>query len=273
MSQAIRPATTKSTRRRFLAFLSAGAAVAPAALAAAASAPAPETALNAPAPAVAIPSPDVGLLQLFDEYRAVRSDSRRLSRKAHRLYEKHKAATPLPDVLRVQPGDAELGLPELPSERVEQNFGYSFCIQELQEPEWRFVEETEPPEGTQFRYGRGGEVVRSAPPSAAARARADEIIKAHAKWKRKRDREPAALRAASRQRDAALKLAERLRTKIDRTRAVTITGLAVKAQVAAIESEDDTQFADTTLASILRDMRAFPKPGAPTRRLEGGNDV
>jgi hypothetical protein len=37
-------------------------------------------------------------------------------------------------------------------------------------------------------------------------------------------------------------------------------GLAAKAQVAAVEGEDDTQFADTTLASILRDMRALAKP-------------
>jgi hypothetical protein len=39
----------------------------------------------------------------------------------------------------------------------------------------------------------------------------------------------------------------------------TIAGLAVKAQVSAIEGENDTQFADTTLASILRDMRALAK--------------
>jgi hypothetical protein len=35
--------------------------------------------------------------------------------------------------------------------------------------------------------------------------------------------------------------------------------LAVKAQVAAIEGEEDTQFADTTLESILRDMRAMSR--------------
>ena len=50
-----------------------------------------------------------------------------------------------------------------------------------------------------------------------------------------------------------------MRAKIDRTRAHTIAGLAVKAQVAAIEGEEDTQFADTTLESILRDMRAMSR--------------
>jgi hypothetical protein len=246
------------SRRRFLGVLSAGAAatVAPAALAATL-APLSETAPSAFVPAVAPPSPDEGLLQLLDQYIAARSEYRRLSRKTHRLYEKHKAATPLPAALRVQPGDAELGLPELPSEHVERAFGYDLRIQELQSPEWPVVETIEPPEGLQFYSSRGGEVVHYAPPSAAARARADEIIKAHAKWDRERDREPTALRAASRQRDAASKLADRLRSKIDRTRARTAAGLAVKAQVAAIEGEDDTQFADYTLASILRDMKAL----------------
>jgi hypothetical protein len=255
--------TTMSRRSilaRGLLALSAGATVAPAAFAVSASAsPGPVPSALA---AAATPSPDEGLLQLFDEYQAARSDYRRLCRKERCLSEKHEAATPLPDVLRVQPGDAELGLPELPSERIERAFGYGIRIQELEMPEWPVVETIEPPEGLHFYRASGGEVVHSAPPSAAARARADEIIKAHAKWKRKRDREPAALRAASRQRDAALKLADRLRAKIDRRRAVTIAGLAVKAQVAAIEGEDDTQFADTTLASILRDMRSVAKIGA-----------
>jgi hypothetical protein len=43
--------------------------------------------------------------------------------------------------------------------------------------------------------------------------------------------------------------------KIDRTRAYTFTRLAIKAQVAAIEGEEEMQFADTTLESIVRDIR------------------
>jgi hypothetical protein len=259
------PNTTSPSRR---ALLAGAPAVAVAALAAGtvvnsfATAAASPVAPAAIAPVVVTPSPDASLLELFDEYLAARSDYRRLSRKERRLSEKHKAATPLPDVLRVQPGDADLGLPEIPTKHQERSFGYGFRIQELQEPEWPVVETIEPPEGLQFYRVSGGDVVHYEPPSAAARARADEIIKAHAKWERRRDREPAALRAASRQRDAAFKLADRLRAKIDRTRALTIAGLAVKAQVAAIEGEDDTQFADTTLASILRDMRALAKIGA-----------
>jgi hypothetical protein len=78
------------------------------------------------------------------------------------------------------------------------------------------------------------------------------------KWHRmqRRARHPA-LRAAERQRRAASKLADRLRGKIDRTRAYTVAGLAAKAQVAAIEGEGEAEYADTTLASILRDMKAL----------------
>jgi hypothetical protein len=271
MSQADSPNTMSPSRR---ALLAGAPAVAVAALAAGAVVNSFATVPVAPAalaPAVAPPSPDAGLLQLFDEYLAARSDYRRLSRKERRLSEKHDAATPLPDGLRVQPGDAELGLPEPETEHVERAFGYGTRIWELQRPEWPVVETIEPPEGLQFyresggfatSWTGGGEVVHYDPPSAAARARADEIIKAHAKWKRKRRQEPATLRAVSRQRDTAFKLADRLQSKIDRTRALTIAGLAVKAQVAAIEGEDDTQFADTTLASILRDMRALARIGA-----------
>ena len=57
----------------------------------------------------------------------------------------------------------------------------------------------------------------------------------------------------------ASKQKDKLRAKIDRTRAYTVAGLAAKAQVAAIEGEDDTQFADTTLESILRDIRSMDR--------------
>jgi hypothetical protein len=101
----------------------------------------------------------------------------------------------------------------------------------------------------------GGTVFRRAPPSAAARARADEIIAAHDRWHPKYWRYPREVRALERQADRASKRRDKLRAKIDRTRAHTFTGLAIKAQVAAIEGEEDTQFADTTLESILRDIR------------------
>jgi hypothetical protein len=249
------------SRRRFLGVLSAGAAatVAPAALAATL-APLAETAPSALAPAPAAPSPDARLLELFDQYMATNAEYRHLHAIYERGRDKHQAKHPMPEVIQVQPGDAELGLPECPDHA---RFGLSYIcrISELQEAEWPVVETVEPPEGLQFYRVSGGEVVHYAPPSAAARARADEIIEAHDRWEAKYWREPREVRSIERQADRANKRKDRLRAKIDRTRARTVAGLAAKAQVAAIEGEDDTQFADTTLASILRDMRAFAKIG------------
>jgi hypothetical protein len=154
----------------------------------------------------------------------------------------------------VQPGDAELGLPEVP-EIDGEPLSYVVRIMELKEPEWPVLETVEPPDGMRFWSTSGGTVFRREPPSAAARARADEIIAAHDRWHAKYWRYPREVRSLERQADWASKRREKLRAKIDRTRAYTFTGLAIKAQVAAIEGEEDTQFADTTLESILRDIR------------------
>jgi hypothetical protein len=254
---------TAPSRRRFLAVLSAGAAatVAPAALAATL-APLPETASSAIAPAVVAPSPDAGLLVLFDQYMATNAEEQRLRAIYDRGRDRHQAKHPMPEVIRVQPGDAELGLPECPDHG---RFGRSYIcrISELQRQEWPVYEPTiDLPEGLRFQYGGGGGVVmRWGPPSPAARARADEIIEAHDRWEAKYWRKPREHRSIERQADRADKLKDRLRARIDRTRAHTVAGLAAKAQVAAIEGDQDTQFADTTLASIMRDMRALAKIG------------
>lgn len=257
------PIPTAPSRRGFLAVLSAGAAatVAPAALAATL-APLPETASSALAPAVVAPSPDAGLLVLFDQYMATNAEEQRLRAIYERGRHKHQAKHPMPEVIRVQPGDAELGLPECP-DLSPGRFGLSYVcrIMELKEPKWPVIETVEPPEGLRFYRGSGGQVVHYAPPSAAARARADEIIEAHDRWEAKYWREPREHRSIERQADRADKLKNRLRARIDRTRAHTVAGLAAKAQVAAIEGHEDTQFADTTLASIMRDIRALAKIG------------
>jgi hypothetical protein len=111
------------------------------------------------------------------------------------------------------------------------------------------------PDGMQFWGASGGTVFRLEPPSEAARARADEIIEAHNKWHTKYWRVSREVRSLGRQADRVNKRKDKLRAKIDRTRARTVAGPAAKAQVAAIEGEEDTQFADTTLESILRDIR------------------
>jgi hypothetical protein len=146
-------------------------------------------------------------------------------------------------------------------ERPPYNSSYFLSIEDLKKPEWPVISAIEPPSGTKFSYLANGDTFYLAPPSTAARARADEIIKADRKWQRAqlRARHPA-VRAAEQQTRATSKLVDQLRRKIDRTRAYTLAGLAAKAQVAAIEGEEDAQFADTTLASILRDMKALKGP-------------
>jgi hypothetical protein len=243
------------SRRRFLGVLSAGAAsaIAPAAVAATL-APATETPPIAPAPALASPLSDAALLQLFDEYMSTVAEYRRVNGLYERGRDEHQARHAMPKTLLVQPGDAELGLPEVP-EINEEPLSYVVRIMELKESEWPVLETVEPPDGTQFWSTSGGTVFRREPPSAAARARADEIIAAHDRWHAKHWRFPREVRSLDRQADRASKQKDKLRAKIDRTRAYTFTGLAIKGQVAAIEGEDDTQFADTTLESILRDLR------------------
>jgi hypothetical protein len=252
------PIPTAPSRRGFLAVLSAGAAsaVAPAALAGAPAHVAEISTRGLPT-SMATPSPDAALLHLFDEYLATDAEYRRLRAIFERGRKQHEAKYPMPDAMLVQPGDAELGLPKGLEHSIWPT-SYIHRIEELKSPEWLVYETVEPPEGLQFYYESGGVVgIRYEPPSAATRARADEIIAAHDKWRPKNRRYPRGLRSIEREKNRALKLQDRLRAKIDRTRALTIAGLAVKAQVAAIEGEDDTQFADTTLASILRDMNAL----------------
>jgi hypothetical protein len=58
-----------------------------------------------------------------------------------------------------------------------------------------------------------------------------------------------------------VKVREGIEILLEQTVQDFIAGLAAKAQVAAIEGAEDTQFADYTLASILRDMRALAKIG------------
>jgi hypothetical protein len=168
---------------------------------------------------------------------------------------KHQAKYPMPDVLRVRPEDAELGLPNKPGD----GKAYEFCIRELEQVEWPFSEEFEPPAGKEFKYVSPGTITWYQRPSAAARARADEIIEAHNGWWDKYWHDPREVRSHEHQADRLSKRKDSWRAKIDRRRAHTIAGLAAKAQVAAIEGREDTQFADTTLESILRDVRAMSR--------------
>ncbi len=224
-----------SSRRGFLAVLGAGTAsvIAPVALAGI-PAPVAETSTADLPTSRATPSPDAALLQIVDDYLAADAERLRLRAIVERARKKQQAANPMPDVLLVRPEDADLGLPEVPEIRG-QPLAYHYRIFKLKQPQWWL-----------------GVV-----PSAAARARADEIIKAHAKWDAKYSRLPREVRSIDRKADLAFNLQERLLSKIERTPALTVEGLVAKAKVAACEGREDAQFADTVLASIQRDLLAL----------------
>jgi hypothetical protein len=129
---------------------------------------------------VAIPSPDAALLQLFDEYMSTVTEHRRVYGLYERRRAKQQAKHPRPEAMFIQPGDVELGLPQLPEGAW--SGSYEIRIRELSEAEWPVIEEFEPPAGWEFRYACSGQTIRYEAPSTAARARADEIIEAYDGW-------------------------------------------------------------------------------------------
>ncbi len=259
-NQTLIPELPQASRRGLLLGLMAAAAV-PVAPAFAKAIAAPGNAAGVAAiDAPAIPSPDAALLQLFDEYMATVAEHRRVYGLYERGRDKHQAKHPMPDVMRVRPEDAELGLPDKPGD----GSSYQWCIQELKRADWPFYDEVDAPDGMRFSSAAGGTVFHCEPPSPAPRARADEIIEAHDEWHDKYWHDPREVRSLERQADRLLKRKDNLRAKIDRKRAHAGAGLAAKAQVAAVEGEDQADFADTTLESIARDMRAMSRR-SPTR--------
>jgi hypothetical protein len=167
------PAAYPTSRRSILFGLAAGVVASPAvasSLRPAVAAPAAETALSGLASAAAPPSPDAGLLQLFDQYTAAWSEFGRLIRLQDRMEEKHRVRIPMPEEMFVRPGDAELGLPAV-SEYSPYNSSYWLSIRYLQKPEWPVISAIEPPPGTKLRYLPDGETIYFAPPSEAACAR------------------------------------------------------------------------------------------------------
>jgi hypothetical protein len=257
---------TVQSRRRFLGVLSAGAAaaVAPAAVAATL-APAAETPLSVPLPAAAMPSPagedrpfpDAKLMKLVNRYLSLDAERERIAEITDRADEEHSARYPMPDALRVQPGDAELGLPQ-PRGNHGERFGYSLSnmqIDSMRKPEWDKIEIIDPPEGLQFAMGGGGEVVRPFTPSPEARARADEIIRAYDEWHPKHHRTPRGMRKYEAQSERLFERLSSLEARINKTRARTIVGLLGKAKIASMAAPDP--FDDPAVGAFLRDMLAM----------------
>ena len=87
-------------------------------------------------------------------------------------------------------------------------------------------------------------------PSAAARARADEIVSAFDTWQKRRDRRPRGYRAAERAMDAAGRRLCDLERKICSTRARSLAGLIAKARLGR-EVGDEDRFGAALIADLL----------------------
>jgi hypothetical protein len=143
------PEAPQASRRALLFGIAAVGAVASPAVASALlkapKAPVTETSLSAP-PATA-PSPDAKLLQLFDEYMA--TEYWRLSELVERGKAEHYAKYPMPEAMLVQPGDAELGLPEAFEDR-RWPPSYIWRTEHIRKSEWPVDVTLDPPEGLHF---------------------------------------------------------------------------------------------------------------------------
>jgi hypothetical protein len=217
------------SRRGFLAVLSAGAA----SVVACPMAPA--------TPVIPATGDDTDLFKLLEDHRAAAAQERLL----YKAYEKMEAIgfrqrraleRQIPDVLRRRPEDLELGLPSADDGFYREGSE----VDRLRGKTWNRWESSEDGERHSF-------VVR---PSAAARARANEIIAAFDTWQKRRDRRPRGYRTAERAMDAAGRRLCDLERKICSTRVRSLAGLIAKAQLGR-EVGDEDQFGAALIADLL----------------------
>jgi hypothetical protein len=218
------------SRRGFLAALSAGAAsvvASPIGLATA---------------AIQLTGDDAGLFKLLEDHRAAAAEERLLY-EAYAKFEakwfRHQRALErqIPDVLRRRSEDLELGLPEPANDGFYRD---GSDVDRLRGKTWERCEPREDGEWHSF-------VVR---PSAAACARAEEIIAAFDTWQKRRDRRPRGYRTAERAMDAAGRRLCDLERRICSTRVRSLAGLIAKAQLSR-EVGDEDRFGAAVIADLL----------------------
>jgi hypothetical protein len=191
-------------------------------------------------------------MDLAREYLRVDAERQKLDKATKRVTDAWEAKHPMPDALRVRPGDAELGLPQSCSDEALDRIGYSLMgcdIEEMRKPEWWETVTLDPPEG--LAYARGARGLQSYVPSPEARARADEIVAAYDEWHPKRS--PRGIRGKEVRSERMWNKLSRLEKKINKTRAKTFIGLLAKGWIACIAAPDPDH--DPAIGSLLRDCR------------------
>jgi hypothetical protein len=232
------------SRRGFLAALSAGAACAVASpIAFTIPAPTAEASLNGLS-AILATGADADLFKLLEDHQAAAVEERLL----YKAYEKFEAKwfrrqraleRQIPDVLQRRSEDLELGL-SAPEAVGGDFYRDGSDVDRLRGQTWKRWESSEDGERHSF-------VVS---PSAAARARADEIIAAFDTWQKRRDRRPHGYRAAERAMDAAGRRLCDLERQIRSTRVRSLAGLVAKAQLSR-EVGDEDRFGAALIADLL----------------------
>jgi hypothetical protein len=158
-----------------------------------------------------------------------------------------------PKALRVQAGDAELGIRAFIG-RLGKDHNH-FNIDVLRAREW-------PAPDSKVELGMGGVIAeRLVKPSAEAQSRADQIIAAFDQWQKiDKEKKPQRLLTAERQRDECDDRVQALKERIAEMPAATIEGMIAKARCANICGEEYLPACDDALsifrASIVRDLLA-----------------
>ncbi|MCK1706129.1 hypothetical protein IVA86_33190 [Bradyrhizobium sp. 146] len=168
--------------------------------------------------------PDAALLALADEYVVAEKRWCDLNSAVDHLeFDEHRKQ--MPDVLRRTEADTHLGLPSLV---VNDAWDCLANVNRLREERWPVTSRTGPDDDLTLRF-------RLLPPSAEARARADEIIAAFGAWEAKRY--PRGYKKLLRDRNRAFKVYAKIEERIAATPATTTAGMMAKIRCAQAYSK------------------------------------
>jgi hypothetical protein len=177
---------------------------------------------------------DVELLALADQYAVAHKKWSGLSLAVDRMEDEFKyRRNPVPDTLRYRQSDADLGLPlpwPLPKDRPP-IWERPVDVNNLREAKWIISSKCETEDETTV-------TLRKVTPSAAARARGDEIIAAYDEW-HKEGKPPRGYKKALREARRADRDYRRLEKRVAETRATTFDGMLAKVRCAQVFAESN----------------------------------
>jgi hypothetical protein len=203
---------------------------------------------------------DAELMALADQYIVAEQKFCDLNRKVDQM-DSVRWDVPMPETLRWRESDAELGLPGLCPKPDDHPpiWDRPEDVDKLRAEKWLFCSMTETEDVQTV-------IMRKITPSAAARARAGEIIAAYDEWDAKQERKPRGYWKAVKERERADRAYMRIEQQIAETRAKTVEGLIAKLRCARAYAKSDDigeieggSCADQMARSIFQDIRALAK--------------